>query len=99
MPDPATFAPLASNVTGKRLLETDVAGLEAACQDPAVVKAFLDDLVRVGRAAGLKGYEFPRALSLRMEPFSIEEGTIGVTAKMQVSRGKGERERGRRTRG
>ncbi|CEH15053.1 Long-chain acyl-CoA synthetases (AMP-forming) [Ceraceosorus bombacis] len=83
VPDPEAFAPFASKITGKQLSAADLQGLEQACQDPKVVASFLNDLVTVGRRNKVKGFEFPRALKLRMTPFSIEEGTLTPTFKLK----------------
>lgn len=81
--NPETFAPLAAQITGKPVSLTDAAALEAACADEAVLKAVLDEYTAIGRRNRLAGFEFIKALKLRVEPFSIENGLLTPTFKMK----------------
>lgn len=83
VPDPEVFAPFASNITGKTVTATDMASLQAACDDKKVTAAMLSELMKLGRELKLKGFEIPRALKLRAEPFSAENGLLTPTFKMK----------------
>lgn len=81
--DPDTFAPLVSNVTGKSVAPSDLAGLEQACKDEKVVRAVLDEYTAIARQRRLAGYEFIKNVKLRVEPFTVENGLITPTFKMK----------------
>lgn len=81
--DPEAFAPLASSITGKTITPTDIGALAEAAADDRVVKAVLDEYTRVGKAAKLAGFEFIKALKLRVEPYSVENGLLTPTFKMK----------------
>ncbi|NXW73875.1 long-chain-fatty-acid--CoA ligase 5 [Hirundo rustica] len=54
---------------------------EELCKNPAVKKAILDDMVRLGREAGLKSFEQVKDLYIHTELFSIENGLLTPTLK------------------
>lgn len=83
VPEPETFAAFASTVLGKKIAGTDAQALKQACEDEKVTKAVLKELIAWGRNQKLKGFEIPRALKLRVEPFSVEEGTLTPTMKFK----------------
>ena len=83
VPDPEVFAPFASAITGQSVSATDPAALKAACEDKKVTAALLSELIKLGRESNLKGFEIPRALKLRAEPFSAENGLLTPTFKMK----------------
>jgi long-chain acyl-CoA synthetase len=83
VPDPEQFASFASTITGKTVSPTDAASLQAACDDKKVTAALLSELIKLGRELNLKGFEIPRALKLRAEPFSAENGLLTPTFKMK----------------
>ncbi|XP_065602697.1 long-chain-fatty-acid--CoA ligase 5 [Cyrtonyx montezumae] len=54
---------------------------EDICKNPAVKKAVLEDLVRLGKAAGLKSFEQVKDLYIHTELFSVENGLLTPTLK------------------
>uniref|UniRef100_A0A8D2NY32 Arachidonate--CoA ligase n=1 Tax=Zosterops lateralis melanops TaxID=1220523 RepID=A0A8D2NY32_ZOSLA len=54
---------------------------EELCKNPAVKKAILDDLIRLGREAGLKSFEQVKDLYIHSELFSVENGLLTPTLK------------------
>ncbi|XP_005520795.1 PREDICTED: long-chain-fatty-acid--CoA ligase 5 [Pseudopodoces humilis] len=54
---------------------------EELCKNPAVKKAILDDMIRLGREAGLKSFEQVKDLYLHTELFSVENGLLTPTLK------------------
>ncbi|KAK0520184.1 medium-chain fatty acid-CoA ligase faa2 [Tilletia horrida] len=83
VPEPATFAALASKVLNKPVSPEDPAALKAATESPEVTRAVLEDLARIGRAARLNGYEIIKGLHLSAEPFSVENGLLTPTFKVK----------------
>lgn len=83
VPDPDAFAPFASAILGRKISPTDVHALQAACEDEKVTAAVLKEIVALGRQNKLKGFEIPRAIKLRAEPFSAENGLLTPTFKMK----------------
>ncbi|WFD26805.1 long-chain-fatty-acid--CoA ligase [Malassezia nana] len=83
VPQPDTFATFVRSVTGKNVSQDDTAALEAACRDPKVVEAALREFIKLGKKQGLGSLEQMRALKLRMEPFSPENGLMTPTLKVK----------------
>lgn len=83
VPEPTTFAPFASKITGRTISAEDVKGMEEACKDPKVIAAYLDQYTKIARQNKLKGYEYIKGLYLTMEPFSIENGLLTPTFKVK----------------
>ncbi|OWK56993.1 long-chain-fatty-acid--CoA ligase 5 [Lonchura striata] len=54
---------------------------EELCKNPAVKKAILDDMIRLGREAGLKSFEQVKDLYIHTELFSVENGLLTPTMK------------------
>ncbi|NXM55633.1 ACSL5 ligase, partial [Illadopsis cleaveri] len=54
---------------------------EELCKNPAVKKAILEDMIRLGREAGLKSFEQIKDLYIHTELFSIENGLLTPTLK------------------
>ncbi|NXP65759.1 ACSL5 ligase, partial [Chloropsis cyanopogon] len=54
---------------------------EELCKNPAVKKAILDDMIRLGREAGLKSFEQVKDLYIHTEMFSVENGLLTPTLK------------------
>ncbi|OQR84380.1 Long-chain-fatty-acid--CoA ligase [Achlya hypogyna] len=57
--------------------------LQDWCVSPEVVKTVLADIQRVGKAAGLFGFETIRAVHLEPTPFSIENNLLTPTLKLK----------------
>ncbi|UZJ57447.1 hypothetical protein CBS101457_006767 [Exobasidium rhododendri] len=83
VPEPEVFAPFASIVSGETVLANDMSSLQKACENPKVLQATLKELIKLGKEEKLKGYEIPKALKLRAEPFSAENGLLTPTFKMK----------------
>ncbi|NXW03171.1 ACSL5 ligase, partial [Fregetta grallaria] len=54
---------------------------EDVCKNPAVKKAILEDMVRLGKQAGLKSFEQIKDLYIHTEMFSVENGLLTPTLK------------------
>ncbi|KAF2981210.1 hypothetical protein EK904_014561 [Melospiza melodia maxima] len=54
---------------------------EELCKNPAVKKAILDDMIQLGRQAGLKSFEQVKDLYIHTELFSVENGLLTPTLK------------------
>ncbi|NXQ52257.1 ACSL5 ligase, partial [Anthoscopus minutus] len=54
---------------------------EELCKNSAVKKAILDDMIRLGREAGLKSFEQVKDLYIHTELFSVENGLLTPTLK------------------
>uniref|UniRef100_A0A8D0Z3P4 Long-chain-fatty-acid--CoA ligase n=1 Tax=Sus scrofa TaxID=9823 RepID=A0A8D0Z3P4_PIG len=58
-----------------------VGSFEELCRNKDVKKAILEDMLRLGRDAGLKSFEQVRGISLHPELFSIDNGLLTPTMK------------------
>ncbi|NXT63764.1 ACSL5 ligase, partial [Chaetops frenatus] len=54
---------------------------EELCKNSAVKRAILDDMIRLGREAGLKSFEQVKDLHIHTELFSVENGLLTPTLK------------------
>ena len=76
---PDLFAPVVSKILGRSVAQTDVQGLQAACDDDKVRRAVLKDLDRVGKKNKFNSYERVRAVRLMIEPFTVENELLTPT--------------------
>ncbi|KAM5569341.1 long chain acyl-CoA synthetase 6, peroxisomal-like [Rosa sericea] len=53
------------------------------CNDPRARAAVLADLDAIGREAQLRGFEFVKAVTLTVEPFTLENGLLTPTFKIK----------------
>ncbi|NXD16142.1 ACSL5 ligase, partial [Nothocercus nigrocapillus] len=74
VPDPETLPDFAAKLGIK-------GSYEDLCKNPALKKAVLEDLVKVGRQAGLKSFEQVKDLYIHTEMFSVENGLLTPTLK------------------
>ncbi|XP_066410579.1 long-chain-fatty-acid--CoA ligase 5 isoform X2 [Molothrus aeneus] len=54
---------------------------EELCKNPVMKKAILDDMIQLGREAGLKSFEQVKDLYIHTELFSVENGLLTPTLK------------------
>ncbi|NXA22986.1 ACSL5 ligase, partial [Ibidorhyncha struthersii] len=74
VPDPETLPEFAAKLGIK-------GSYEDICKNPAVKKAILEDMVRLGKEAGLKSFEQVKDLYIHTEMFSVENGLLTPTLK------------------
>ncbi|KAM6415687.1 long-chain-fatty-acid--CoA ligase 5 [Rhynochetos jubatus] len=74
VPDPETLPEFAAKLGLK-------GSYEDVCKNPAVKKAILEDMVRLGKEAGLKSFEQVKDLYIHTEMFSAENGLLTPTLK------------------
>ncbi|KAG0190758.1 hypothetical protein DFQ28_001605 [Apophysomyces sp. BC1034] len=65
----------------------------ATCRNPDVVRAVRDHIIKVGKRAGLRGFELPRAIMLDPEPFTIQNDLLTPTFKIKRQQAKKHYER------
>lgn len=83
VPQPDTFAAFASQVLSRPVKESDTAAMEAAVNDPRVVEAVLREFIKLGKKEKLGSLEQMRALKLRLDPFTPENGLMTPTLKVK----------------
>ena len=76
---PDLFAPYASKVLGQTIAPTDLEALKSALTDDKVRRAVLRDFDRVAKKHRLAGYERVRNVSLKLEPFTVENNLLTPT--------------------
>ncbi|NXV40401.1 ACSL5 ligase, partial [Uria aalge] len=74
VPDPETLPEFAAKLGIK-------GSYEDVCKNPAVKKAILEDMLRLGKEAGLKSFEQVKDLYIHTEMFSVENGLLTPTLK------------------
>ncbi|KAL5713917.1 long-chain-fatty-acid--CoA ligase [Ranunculus cassubicifolius] len=57
--------------------------LEQVCNDPKTRAAVMSDMDAIGRKAQLRGFEFVKAITLVLEPFTLENGLLTPTFKIK----------------
>ncbi|KAJ5319378.1 hypothetical protein MYU51_017513 [Penicillium brevicompactum] len=80
---PDLFAPYASKVLGKTIAPTDVEGLKEHLNDDKLRRAVLRDLERVAKKHKFAGYERVRNVSLKVDPFTVENNLLTPTLKLK----------------
>jgi long-chain acyl-CoA synthetase len=76
---PDLFAPFASKVLGRPIAATDLDAIKGALSDDKIRRAVLRDLERVAKKHRLAGYERVRNVSLKLEPFTVENNLLTPT--------------------
>ncbi|NXY71129.1 ACSL5 ligase, partial [Glareola pratincola] len=74
VPDPETLPEFAAKLGVK-------GSYEDICKNPTVKKAILEDMLRLGKEAGLKSFEQVKDLYIHTEMFSVENGLLTPTLK------------------
>lgn len=70
---PESFAPFASKVLGgKEIDQNDLEAIKLAAASEKVQRAAIQELEKVGRRSKFSSYERVRAVTLMVEPFSVE---------------------------
>ncbi|KAH8883347.1 long-chain fatty-acid-CoA ligase [Thozetella sp. PMI_491] len=80
---PELFAVFASSITGRNISPTDLDAIKQACNDPRVRAQVGKDLEAIGKAKKFASYERVKSFDLSVEPFSIENGALTPTLKLQ----------------
>ncbi|KAJ5495577.1 hypothetical protein N7539_000693 [Penicillium diatomitis] len=80
---PDLFAPYASKVLGQTIAATDLEAIKSALSDEKIRKAVLRDFDRVAKKHRLAGYERVRNVSLKLEPFTVENNLLTPTLKLK----------------
>jgi long-chain acyl-CoA synthetase len=57
--------------------------MQELCGDEEVAEAVQQQLVTVGRSAGLKGFEIPKRVHLTTEPFTVENDLMTPSFKLK----------------
>lgn len=83
VPEPEPFAQFASRVLRKNISASDAQALEQAAADPTVTEAMLREFILLGKRQKIGSLEHMRALKLRMDPFTTENGLLTPTLKVK----------------
>jgi long-chain acyl-CoA synthetase len=76
---PDMYAPFASKVLGKTIDATDLEAVKATLSDEKIRRAVLRDLERVAKKHKLAGYERVKNVSLKLDPFTVENNLLTPT--------------------
>ncbi|KAJ5927265.1 hypothetical protein N7516_009038 [Penicillium verrucosum] len=80
---PDLFAPFASKVLGKTIAPTDLEAVRESLNDDRLRRAVLRDLERMAKKHKFAGYERIRNVSLKVEPFTVENNLLTPTLKLK----------------
>ncbi|KAG0258654.1 hypothetical protein DFQ27_004530 [Actinomortierella ambigua] len=83
VPEPENFVPILKQVLNTNVSPNDIKAFREACNHPKVRKAVLQIITNAGKAAQLKGFEFPKAVMIEPTPFSVENGRLTPTFKIK----------------
>ncbi|KAI8874904.1 acetyl-CoA synthetase-like protein [Backusella circina FSU 941] len=79
VPDPEALPA----VVAERYPELKEKSYAELCKEPEVVQMILGEMNRMGKKAGLHGFELVRAIYLESEPFSVENELLTPTFKVK----------------
>ncbi|KAJ5533451.1 AMP-dependent synthetase/ligase [Penicillium frequentans] len=80
---PDLFAPFASKVLGRTIEGTDLDAIKTALEDDKIRRAVIRDFERVAKKHKLAGYERVRNVSLKLDPFTVENNLLTPTLKLK----------------
>ncbi|KAG0239100.1 hypothetical protein BGW41_007943 [Actinomortierella wolfii] len=83
VPEPDAFLPVVKEILNVEVSPSDLKAFREVCNHPKVRKAVLQLITKAGKAAQLKGFEFPKAVLIEPIPFSVENGRLTPTFKIK----------------
>ncbi|KAF9972523.1 hypothetical protein BGZ73_004343 [Actinomortierella ambigua] len=83
VPEPDAFMPVLKQILNIDISASDLKAFRDACNHPKVRKAVLQIITNAGKAAQLKGFEFPKAVLIEPTPFTVENGRLTPTFKIK----------------
>ncbi|KAG0206691.1 hypothetical protein BGX28_001890 [Mortierella sp. GBA30] len=84
IPEPEAFIPFVNKVLQNvRLQPGNLAEYKKVFTNPKLRQAVLQELIKAGRDAGLKGFEIPKAILLESEAFTVENDKMTPTFKIK----------------
>ncbi|KAF9543684.1 hypothetical protein EC957_000539 [Mortierella hygrophila] len=84
VPEPDTFVPFVNKILGGANLALDnAANYKRICSDPKLLKVVLQELNKVAKDIGLRGFEIPKAILIEPEAFTVENDKMTPTFKIK----------------
>lgn len=85
--NPETFSVFASKILNRPVDPTDSHQIAAACDDRAIRTAVLRQLDQIAAKAKLQGFEKVKNITLRLDPFTLENELLTPTMKVKRPQG------------